>query len=65
METPCILICSLDAASGYCVGCGRTGEEIGDWTRYSDDERHDIMTRLPARMVVANLPLPRQAKSRH
>ncbi|MDH6268060.1 putative Fe-S protein YdhL (DUF1289 family) [Rhizobium sp. SG_E_25_P2] len=50
MESPCILVCSIDDKTGYCFGCGRTREEIGAWTQYSSQERRDIMTALPARL---------------
>jgi len=49
METPCVKICTLDARSGLCLGCGRTIEEIAGWGRMSDDERARIMAELPAR----------------
>lgn len=50
MESPCILVCSIDIKTGYCFGCGRTGAEIGSWTAYSDAERRTIMASLPARL---------------
>lgn len=50
METPCILICSIDDKTGYCFGCGRTRGEIGGWTTYSAEERRSIMEALPARL---------------
>ena len=50
MESPCILVCSIDIKTGYCFGCGRTGAEIGNWTVYSDAERRAIMESLPARL---------------
>ncbi len=50
MESPCILICSIDMATGYCFGCGRTRDEIGAWTLYSAQQRGDIMEALPARL---------------
>lgn len=50
MESPCILICSIDDKTGYCFGCGRTRAEIGAWTLYSDAERREIMNLLPARL---------------
>ena len=40
--TPCIGICRLDER-GYCVGCQRTGEEIGRWRVMSDAERRYVM----------------------
>ncbi len=50
MESPCILVCSIDMNTGYCFGCGRTRDEIGLWTSYSDAERRAIMEVLPARL---------------
>ena len=47
--TPCIGICRLDGR-GYCVGCRRTGEEIGRWRGMSDVERlHVMRVLLPER----------------
>lgn len=47
--TPCIGICRLDG-NGYCVGCQRTGEEIGRWRLMSDLERLHVMQMiLPGR----------------
>jgi predicted Fe-S protein YdhL (DUF1289 family) len=49
METPCVNICTLDRASGLCLGCGRTIEEIARWSSMSAAERGRIMAELPAR----------------
>lgn len=51
METPCVKICTLDARSGLCLGCGRTIAEIAGWSRMSDAERRRIMADLPGRMA--------------
>ena len=51
MISPCIHICSLDTDTGYCIGCGRTGTEIGSWTTYSDAERDKLMSLLPSRLA--------------
>ncbi|MDR9771478.1 DUF1289 domain-containing protein [Rhizobium hidalgonense] len=53
MQTPCIHLCSLVSATGFCAGCGRTLEEIGSWVSYSDIERRRIMALLPARLASA------------
>lgn len=50
MESPCILVCSIDDKTGFCFGCGRTRQEIGAWTTYSNSERRAIMDSLPARL---------------
>jgi len=47
--SPCVGICQLDAASGYCVGCARTGAEIGGWAGMSDGERQAVLDALPER----------------
>ena len=51
LETPCILVCSLDERTGFCVGCGRTGAEIGAWVAMTPEMRRKIMTELPARLA--------------
>ncbi|WP_349434644.1 DUF1289 domain-containing protein [Pararhizobium sp. A13] len=50
MESPCILVCSIDMKTGYCFGCGRTRDEIGAWTLYTSEQRRNIMEILPARL---------------
>ncbi len=49
IESPCIKICTLDARSGLCLGCGRTIDEIARWASMSEAERERIMAELPAR----------------
>ena len=49
VASPCINICRMDAASGYCEGCRRTLEEIAGWSAYSDSEKRAVPARLPAR----------------
>ncbi len=49
MLSPCIGVCTLDAA-GMCHGCFRTSGEIATWTTLSDAERvHAMDVVLPAR----------------
>lgn len=50
MESPCILVCSIDMKTGYCFGCGRTRDEIGAWTLYTSEQRRNIMDLLPDRL---------------
>jgi uncharacterized protein len=47
--SPCINVCRIDDATGLCVGCLRTLEEIAAWSVLSDDERRDVWTRLAMR----------------
>ncbi|AGS22239.1 DUF1289 domain-containing protein [Rhizobium etli] len=53
MQTPCIHVCSMVPATGFCAGCGRTLQEIGGWMDYTDAERGVIMALLPARLATA------------
>lgn len=50
IRSPCIRLCTLDAATRACLGCGRTLDEIANWVRYSDAEREAIMARLAERL---------------
>ena len=50
IQSPCVLICSIDMKTGYCFGCGRTRDEIAGWMGYSDLERGQIMASLDTRL---------------
>lgn len=51
IESPCILVCSIDMATGYCFGCGRTRDEIAQWIVMSPETRRTVMAELPARLA--------------
>jgi predicted Fe-S protein YdhL (DUF1289 family) len=36
VPSPCISVCRIDAASGWCTGCLRTLDEIAGWSRLED-----------------------------
>jgi len=50
IESPCILVCSIDMKTGYCFGCGRTRDEIAGWIDMTSQTRRAIMATLPARL---------------
>jgi hypothetical protein len=52
IESPCIKVCTLDEASGWCIGCGRTLAEIGGWVAMSAQDRRTVMETLPARLAM-------------
>ena len=54
IESPCILVCSIDRDSGWCHGCGRTTGEIMQWATASVHWRREVMGELPERL--AQLP---------
>jgi predicted Fe-S protein YdhL (DUF1289 family) len=51
IESPCILVCSVDMKTGYCFGCGRTRDEIGAWIDMTPQARRAVMAELPARLA--------------
>ncbi len=46
VESPCVSICRMKA--GLCEGCGRTLNEIAEWSMASDDRRREILARIAA-----------------
>ena len=50
IESPCILVCSIDMKTGFCFGCGRTREEIGYWSMITPERRREVMAQLSARL---------------
>ncbi len=51
IETPCTKICVIDPETTYCLGCGRTGNEVAGWLSYSAIERRRVMAELPDRLA--------------
>jgi predicted Fe-S protein YdhL (DUF1289 family) len=52
VRSPCINICRIDDATGWCVGCGRALDEIARWGGTSDADRDAVMAALPARITM-------------
>jgi hypothetical protein len=55
IETPCIKVCVVDPDSGFCIGCGRSRQEIGGWIGFSPDERKSVMAELEGRLATLTL----------
>ncbi|MGF1650582.1 MAG: DUF1289 domain-containing protein [Hyphomicrobiaceae bacterium] len=49
-HSPCIGVCSLDATTGLCLGCARTGLEISSWSTASELEKQRVWQALPERL---------------
>ena len=62
-DSPCNGICQLHPKTRLCLGCGRTGEEIGAWGTMARADRLSIMETLPARLSDAGMK-PVQNKAR-
>jgi predicted Fe-S protein YdhL (DUF1289 family) len=63
IESPCVKVCTVDARSGLCLGCGRTVDEIARWSAMNEAERTRVMAELPARRAGwAELPARRAGR---
>lgn len=47
--SPCVGVCIIDPASGYCLGCARTIPEIAGWLDFSAEEKQRILAALDER----------------
>jgi predicted Fe-S protein YdhL (DUF1289 family) len=50
VPSPCIGVCALDDTTSICIGCGRTLAEVAAWSRLTNAQRREVVTRLPARL---------------
>ena len=49
LASPCNQVCRVDAASGWCLGCARTLDEIAHWSALGASDRQTILAALPQR----------------
>ena len=49
VNSPCINICKLDE-NKICIGCYRTLDEIANWTKYTNEEKLNIINQLQNRI---------------
>ncbi|MDO9313756.1 MAG: DUF1289 domain-containing protein [Burkholderiaceae bacterium] len=49
VPSPCVGVCRMDEAAGWCAGCLRTREEITDWGKLMDRDKLAIWKRLTQR----------------
>lgn len=50
VTSPCTGVCAYDEATGWCLGCGRSREEIGGWGGAPEAARAAVWAALPARL---------------
>jgi predicted Fe-S protein YdhL (DUF1289 family) len=49
VPSPCINVCRMDEASGWCEGCLRTIDEIACWSTYDDVTKSAVWDALDHR----------------
>jgi len=49
VASPCISVCRIDEATGLCVGCQRTLDEIAAWAALDDDARREVWVAITRR----------------
>jgi predicted Fe-S protein YdhL (DUF1289 family) len=59
IPSPCTGICTMDGALGLCLGCGRTGDEIAEWSSAGDERRSAIWAVLPERINALGISITR------
>lgn len=55
IPSPCINVCRMNEASGYCEGCYRSIPEITEWSRASDARKQAILGEVASRRAAADL----------
>lgn len=53
IESPCVKVCVVHPATGFCLGCHRTAEEIATWPGMTAEARRAVMAALPGRAAAA------------
>jgi predicted Fe-S protein YdhL (DUF1289 family) len=51
VPSPCINVCRMDDATGWCAGCLRTIDEIAAWSALDDEARREIWVDLGRRRL--------------
>ncbi|MHB8493993.1 MAG: DUF1289 domain-containing protein [Casimicrobiaceae bacterium] len=49
VASPCISVCRMDDATGLCIGCLRTLDEIAAWGTLDDDARREVWVAIARR----------------
>ena len=54
--SPCTQVCEIESVSGYCTGCGRTLDEIAEWSSACPVRRQAILDALAERLAQVDQP---------
>jgi uncharacterized protein len=64
ISTPCVKICVIDQVTGFCIGCGRTGQEIAGWPFMPEEARLAAMATFPERLKTMSSRATRGGRTR-
>ena len=48
-NSPCADVCAIDDDTGWCLGCGRSMQEIATWANMGDDARTKVLGEIEGR----------------
>jgi predicted Fe-S protein YdhL (DUF1289 family) len=51
VASPCTSVCMIDHATGLCVGCYRTLDEIAGWSDLSTEQKRTVLANLETRQA--------------
>jgi uncharacterized protein len=54
VPSPCVSVCAVDLAGGYCLGCYRTLDEIAAWMNFDSAQRLAVWEAIAARREAAH-----------
>jgi predicted Fe-S protein YdhL (DUF1289 family) len=49
VPSPCVNVCRMNDATGFCEGCFRTLDEIACWSGYTREEKLAVRAKLDVR----------------
>lgn len=52
VTSPCVSICKMDEATGWCEGCLRTLDEIAFWSVLDEADKRAVWVELGRRRIV-------------
>ncbi len=56
ISSPCINVCRMDDATGWCAGCLRTLDEIATWSLLDEAEKQTVVQALASRRMHGRRP---------
>ncbi|NBC36980.1 DUF1289 domain-containing protein [Novosphingobium sp. FSY-8] len=51
--SPCNRVCRIDTATGWCIGCRRSMDEIAAWPTMAPQAKAEVLARIQTRPASA------------